>query len=321
MKPHSSRKTPRPGDCLGIVVVLSLVLFGCASMGSDRVEQTGFDAPEQAVAELVAALEADDTDRLMAIFGPDGEKIVFSGDNVQDNANRKNFVRLYNQQHGLEKKSAQEAILTVGPDEWPFPVPIVKRSDRWYFDSRAGAEELLDRQIGRNELGVIEVMLAYTDAQREYAMEDRDGDGIYEYAQRMVSLEGGRDGLYWKAAENEDLSPFGPLVAAAAQEGYPVPGAVDSPPTPYRGYFYKILKKQGKHASGGAYDYVVDGKMIFGFALLAYPAEYGSSGIMTFMVNQEETVYEKDLGEDTAARAKAMTAYDPDPTWDKVAGQ
>ena len=254
-------------------------------MKSEGVKQAGFDSPEQALAELVSSAGAHDTDRLLAIIGPAEKELIFSGDELQDKVNREEFVRLYHQKHSLEKESAQKAILLVGPEDWPFPIPIVKRADKWYFDSPAGAEELLNRHIGRNELKVMEVMLAYTDAQREYAEQDRNGDGVFEYAQRMMSREGSRDGLYWEAAGDEEQSPFGPLVAVAAREGHLDIKETVSAPTPYHGYFYKILKRQGAHAPGGAYDYLVNDKMIFGFALVAYPAEYESSGIMTFIVS------------------------------------
>lgn len=321
MMPYSRNGKLAPRYCSGLTAILTVLVFGCASMGSENVKQAGFDSPAQALTELVTAAGAHDTDRLLAVFGPDEKELVFSGDEIQDKISREEFVRLYHQKHSLEKESPQKIILVVGPDDWPFPIPIVKRAGKWYFDSLAGTEELLNRRIGRNELKVIEVMLAYTDAQREYAAKDRNGDGVFEYAQRVMSREGTRDGLYWEATGNDEESPFGPMMAVAAQEGYLEKKDADSPPTPYHGYFYKILKRQGAYAPGGAYDYLVNAKMIFGFALVAYPAEYGSSGIMTFTVNQSGIVYEKDLGEDTAKQVKAMNTYDPDPTWKKAEDQ
>lgn len=318
MMPYSRNGKLTPVSLSGLAALLAVLVFGCASMRSEGLKQAGFDSPEQALTELVSAAGAHDTDRLLAIFGPAEKEIVSSGDQIQDKADREAFVRLYHQKHSLEKESAQKAILLVGPDDHPFPIPIVKQADKWYFDSPAGAEELLNRRIGRNELKVIEVMLAYTDAQREYAAQDRNGDGVFEYAQRIMSREGTRDGLYWEATGDEEQSPFGPMVAVAAQEGHLEKKDADSPPVPYQGYFYKILKSQGAHAPGGAYDYLVNAKMIFGFALVAYPAQYGSSGIMTFTVNQSGTVYEKDLGEETEKQAKALNIFDPDPTWKKA---
>lgn len=318
MMPYSRNRKLSPVSLSGLTALLAVLVFGCASMKSEGVKQTGFDSPEQALTELISAAGAHDTDRLLAIIGPAEKELIFSGDELQDKVNREVFVRLYHQKHRLEKENGQKAILFVGPDDHPFPVPIVKRADKWYFDSPAGAEELLNRRIGRNELKVMEVMLAYTDAQREYAEQDRNGDGVSEYAQRMMSREGSRDGLYWEATGDEEQSPFGPLVAVATREGHLEMKETDAPQTPYHGYFYKILKRQGAHAPGGAYDYLVHGRMIFGFALVAYPAEYGSSGIMTFMVNQSGMVFENDLGEDTEKHAKALNTYDPDPTWKKA---
>ncbi|MFI5324152.1 MAG: DUF2950 domain-containing protein, partial [Thermodesulfobacteriota bacterium] len=193
---------------------------------------------------------------------------------------------------------------------------IVKKGERWIFDTEAGREEILNRRIGRNELNVIEVLHAYVDAQREYASKDRNGDGSLEFAQKLVSTNGKHDGLYWETKEGEEMSPFGPLAAQAAKEGYNVKPQSDDY-SPYHGYFYKILKGQGKSAHGGRYDYVVNGKMILGFALVAYPSKYGSSGIMTFIVNQEGVVYEKDLGKNTADIAQSMKWYDPDGSWKK----
>jgi hypothetical protein len=217
----------------------------------------------------------------------------------------------------LEKETDKKVTLVVGTHDWPFPVPIVKKGETWVFDTMAGKEELLNRRIGRNELNTIKVCLAYVDAQREYALKDRDGDGLLEYAQKFRSTAGKKDGLYWQAKEGEEQSPLGDLAARAVKEGYTSKKPGDNP-VPYHGYFYKILKAQGKNAPGGAYDYVVKGSMIGGFALVAYPAEYGNSGVMTFIVNHDAVVYEKDLGKDTAKIASTMTKYDPDKSWKKA---
>jgi hypothetical protein len=208
-------------------------------------------------------------------------------------------------------------ILEVGDDLWPFPIPIVKTNGGWYFDTAVGKEELLNRRIGTNELATIPVMRAYVDAQREYASEDRDGSEILKYAQRLVSSPGKHDGLYWPLEPGGEESPLGPLVAYAQEEGYnpEIRAEEEVERGPYHGYHFKILTRQGKHARGGQYNYVINGNMIAGFALVAWPAEYGDSGIMTFIVNQQGRVYQKDLGPNTAKLARNMTEYDPDPTW------
>jgi len=216
----------------------------------------------------------------------------------------------------LVKEGDAKAVLEVSKDAWPLPIPIVMKRGTWRFDTRAGKEEILNRRVGRNELNTIQVCLAYVDAQRDYADLIREIDGRRKYAQQLFSEPGMKDGLYWEARPGEPPSPLGPLVAEAQKEGYK--RNPDSKPSPYHGYFYRILKAQGRNAPGGNYDYVVDGNMIGGFALIAYPATYGSSGVMTFMVNQDGVVYQKDLGEDTLSVAPGLTEYDPDGTWAEV---
>jgi hypothetical protein len=209
--------------------------------------------------------------------------------------------------------------LVVGSNDWPFPIPLVKKSEGWIFDTDKGREEILNRRIGQNELAAIQVSLAYVDAQREYAMKDRDGDGILEYARRFRSDAGKKNGLYWERKADEEQSPFGPIVVRAQKTGYAARGTGASQTTaPYHGYFYKILERQGKDAAGGAYSYLVKGKMIGGFALVAYPAQYGNSGVMTFIVNYEGTMFQKNLGKNTTTTASAMTEYNPDSTWSEV---
>ena len=203
--------------------------------------------------------------------------------------------------------------LCIGKDNWPLPIPIVKAGEIWVFDAEQGKQEILNRRIGRNELHVMDVLHAYTDAQHEYASRDCGGCGVVEFAQRLISTQGKRDGLYWEVKKGEKESPLGPLVARAAKEGY-----ADADLSPFHGYYFKILKGQGKHARGGAYDYVVKGKMILGFALVAYPAEYGNSAVMVFIVNQEGIIYEKDLGKDTTRIAEGMKFFNPDKTWKRV---
>lgn len=288
-----------------------------SSAATTKARPKTFASPEEAVTALVDAMKSGDKAELSAIFGPGSESLISSGDNVVDKAGRERFLRNYEEKNSLEKKGDEEAILQVGKDDWPFPIPIRRKGSAWVFDTKAGKEEFLNRRIGRNELNTIDVLEAYVVAQREYAKKDWDGDGVYPYAQKFASTPGKKDGLYWEAKEGEEPSPFGPLAARAAHEGYTRKGKTEKP-SPYYGYHFKILKAQGKDAPGGEYDYVVKGNMILGFGLLAYPAQYGSSGIMTFIVNQDGVVYEKDLGKGTAKAAPAMKRYDPDGTWKKV---
>lgn len=276
--------------------------------------QKSFASPEQAVKELITALKANDVAEMLAILGPDGKEIVSTGDEVADKSARERFVQEFETFNGLEMEDDTKATLIVGAEDWPLPIPIVKRGETWLFDTKKGKEEVLDRMIGRNELDVIEACQAYVDAQREYAGTDWNNDGVLEYAQKLLSDKGKRNGLYWEAAEDEITSPLGPFFANAVQEGYSArkPGEKRSP---FRGYFFKILKAQGKHAPGGAYDYAINSHMVAGFALVAYPAQYGSSGIMTFMVNQNGVIYQRDLGKNTAGIAEGIRKFDPDKTW------
>ena len=296
---------------LAIFIVMNVL--GCTpAVKEEAAEQKKFASPQQALAALVTAVQDDNDAELLAILGPGSEDLTSSGDKVADRNGRARFLKAYEEKNRLEQSEGR-AELFVGNKDYPFAIPIVLQGDAWIFDTGAGIEEILNRRIGRNELHTIDVMQAYTDAQREYACTERDG-GRQEFAQRFASSEGRKDGLYWPAGEGEEESPFGLLIARAVEEGYT--GGLDAdPPEPFHGYFFKILRAQGEHASGGAFDYVADGKMVLGFALVAYPASYGASGIMTFIVNQEGVIYEKDLGDDTTAAAAAMTTFDPDDTW------
>jgi hypothetical protein len=224
---------------------------------------------------------------------------------------------MYEEKSELTREGDEKAVLEVGKDGWPFPIPIVKVAGAWRFDTKEGKQEILNRRIGKNELSAIQACLAYFDAQRDYASKGGDGKGLPEYAQKFFSEPGKKDGLYWEAKEGEAQSPLGPLFAAAQERGYTrkTPG---QQPSPYLGYYYRILTAQGKNAPGGAYSYLVNGKLVGGFALVAYPAQYGASGIMTFMVSHDGVVYQKDLGKKTEAVAKAMKTFDPDETWRKV---
>lgn len=298
--------------------IVSLTLFLCLSMAgmSSAASQKEFVSPSAAALAFIAALEKNDERELLAIFGPDAEELISSGDEVDDLASRRSFLEAYNEQNRIISDMDKQ-LLVIGKREWPFPIPLVKRKDMWVFDTSSGKDEILNRRIGRNELNTIQVLLAIVDAQREYAIEDRDNDTPVEYAQKFNSTPGKKDGLYWETKMGEEESPLGKLVANARAEGYGSEGSKDGS-TPYQGYYYRIMTAQGSNAPGGAYDYIVNGRMIGGFAVVAYPAEYGNSGIMTFIVNHDGKVYQKDLGENSAELANAMMVYDPDNTWEIV---
>ncbi|RJX29617.1 MAG: DUF2950 domain-containing protein [Desulfurivibrio sp.] len=298
-----------------LAMLTAMLLLTASAMAQQPAAARIFATPQQAVAALVAAVRDNSDAELLAILGPGSEDLISSGDQVADKNSRARFLKVFEEKNSLVQENEGRAVLLVGARDYPFPIPLVRLQEAWIFDTRAGKEEILNRRIGRNELHTIEVMHAYTDAQREYACMKRSGGGA-EFAQKFTSSEGGKDGLYWQAEEGGEESPFGPLIARATEEGYRG-GLDDVPPEPFHGYYFKILKAQGGHATGGPFDYVADGKMVLGFALVAYPARYGASGIMTFIVNQEGVIYEKDLGEDTAATAAAMSAYNPDGTWSR----
>jgi hypothetical protein len=249
-------------------------------------------------------------------LGPGSEDLQ-NPDRIQATNELKTFSSALAETNHLVHVSDTLVVLELGDDLWPFPVPLVKTNGGWFFDTDTGKDELLNRRIGKNELATLPVMRAYVDAQREYASSDHDGDEILEFAQRLVSSPGKQNGLYWPPAFDGDLSPLGPLVAYAQAEGYS-PESQDFDEVqrgPYHGYLFKILTRQGKHALGGKYNYVINGHMIGGFALVAWPAEYGDSGVMSFIVNQQGRVYQKDLGKSTTKIVQKMSAYDPDPSW------
>ena len=296
---------------LSVALAIMLALQ-CATFAAPA--QKTFASLDEAVNALVAALRAADRKALVEILGPQGNPLVWSGDDVADRAAFQRFTAEYDRAHRLEG-GAGKVVLFVGDDDFPFPIPLVPDGPRWLWDTDAGDDELLNRRIGENELATIQVCLAYVDAQREYYSR---GQGLLEYAQRLDSTKGKHDGLYWETRPGELDSPLGPLVARARAAGYPLPPPRG--PAPYHGYFYRILIAQGPDAPGGAYDFVVRGHMIGGFALVAYPASYGASGIMTFIVNQDGVVYQKDLGPKTAQAANAMKTYNPDRTWAEAEG-
>jgi len=311
---NSSFRDIRLVPSRALLALLAAAIFFFAT-AAGALAQEDYKTPQDAVDALVAAARSGDEKALLFILGPDGDDITSSGDKVADEATRKRFVELYDAKHEIAMKGERKAILIVGGNDYPFPIPLERvKSGLWSFDTVEGRDEILYRRIGRNELDAIQTCLAYVDAQNEYAEKDRTGAGIGVYAQRFISQPGKKDGLYWPAAQGEEQSPLGELFADASREGY----RTGQGRSPYHGYYYKILTKQGPAAPGGAADYVVDGKMIGGFALVAYPAEYRNSGVMSFIVNYEGTVFQKDLGPNTADNAEAMMTFNPDSTWRKV---
>jgi hypothetical protein len=274
-----------------------------------------FATPQEAVRALNEAVTTTNRSALAALFGRDSEKLA-NPDSVQGAQELAEFAAAFNSTNHLTRESDTRMVLEVGPQAWPFPIPLVKAANGWQFDTAAGLDEIFNRRVGRNELDVLRVMRAYVEAQREYASRDRDGDEVLEYAQKISSSPGQTDGLYWPPDLNGEISPLGPGVARAQAEGYfsALPGS-DDEPQPFHGYLFKILTRQGKHAPGGKYNYIINGNMIGGFALVAWPVEYGESGVMTFIVNQQGRVYERDLGLDTAKAVRKMKAYDPDSSW------
>jgi len=272
-----------------------------------------FATPKAAVSALVAAVSTSNTNALQDIFGP-GATDIENPDQVQAAREFAEFSAALSLTNQLVPESDVKYTLEVGAKSWPFPIPIVKSGDRWFFDTAAGKDEILNRRIGENELATLDSVRAYVAAQREYAAKDRNGDGVLAYAQKIISSPGAKDGLYWSPDLDGEISPLGPLVAQAETEGYTV-HVKGSAPQPFHGYFFKVLKQQGAAAPGGKYCYIINGHMIAGFALVAWPAAYGQSGIMTFIVNQQGRVYQKDLGPKTAKIAASLKTYNPDPTW------
>jgi Protein of unknown function (DUF2950) len=260
---------------------------------------------------LIRAVQSGNEKELLEIFGTDGKDIISSGDQVEDQKNRDAFAEKYQRMNRLVKEPDGTVRLYVGAENWPMPIPLVNWKDTWYFDTSAGKEEILFRRIGRNEISTIAVLRELVAAQKEYYAKTHD-DGVKQYAQKFVSDEGKHNGLYWNASNRENESPIGPLVAYASSEGYA------KKLSPFQGYYFRVLMGQGNHASGGAKNYVVNGQMTRGFAFLAYPAEYANSGIMSFVVDQDGVLYQKDLGPKTAELANALREYDPDKTWSRV---
>jgi hypothetical protein len=304
-----------------MITLLALLLACPALQGTSHAKEPAasqriFSSPEEARQALITAAQEKNRDALTAIFGP-AQRDLQPGDPVEEKSEFEHFSQ--HVQEGVEvvKEGESKAILQIGSEKWPFPIPIVKKGDGWIFDTAAGREEILTRRIGHNELVAINVCRAYAQAQHEYYdMQNHEGDQVPKYAQHMISRPGKRDGLYWPTPPGGEASPLGPLVAKAKEEGYMAPRkAGESGPRPFHGYYFKILKKQGKSAPGGKYDYVINGNMVAGYAMVAYPSRWGVSGVMTFIVNQSGRVYEKNLGPKTEKIAKKMKAYNPDPSW------
>jgi hypothetical protein len=287
------------------------------SAGS-AVQQQGFATPDAAADALFKANQANDVAALLGIFGPDGEKLVVSGDPVADTAARKRFVDAYTASHALTPANGGRMVLVIGPNAWPVPIPLEQVGESWRFDASRGAQEIVDRRIGRNELMTIRTLLAVVAAQNDYFDRLQRGSGAGAYAQRFLSTPGHQDGLYWDVAAGEAPSPLGPLIEQAESEGYPGANATTGKQTPYQGYFYRLLKAQGRDAPGGAKAYLRDGRMTEGFAFVAWPAVYEASGVVTFLVDQDGIVFQKNLGPDTAKIAGRMTRFNPDFTWARV---
>jgi hypothetical protein len=318
MRPLGGTKKKRHliGVVLVIVIAIVSLSIGCKKSAQASARPTTFASQDEAGKAVYDAARSGDSNTLLLLFGADAKDLLFSGDPVQDKAARDKFAAAYEQMHRWGKLKDGGLVLSIGAENYPFPFRLEKNSaGQWYFDSNSARDEILARRIGDNELAVIDVLNAMADAQAEYFAQTHDGSRVPQYAQRFVSDEGKRNGLYWKVAENQPESPLGPLAAYASSEGYRGKGQT---PQPFHGYIYRILTKQGEQAQGGAKSYIVNGNMTGGFAILAYPAEYLNSGVMTFMTNQDGVVFQKDLGEKTSDLAEGITAFDPGDGWTPV---
>jgi hypothetical protein len=280
--------------------------------------QRSFASAEDAVSAFVAALRNNQETDLHAILGPEADRVLHSGDRYADRELHQRFIALYDEKHAIDQSSSGRAELTVGPDDWPMPIPLVEHDGRWMFDAKAGAQTIIDRRIGRNELSAIRTLLASVDAQHDYFDRAKQATGHGEYAARLLSSPGRHDGLYWPAADGEPESPLAPLIDAARDAGYPGE-LIGGKPIPYEGYFFRSLKAQGPNGDGGAKSYMQSGRMVGGFAFVAWPAVFEASGIMTFIVGPDGDLYQKDLGPETAKIAAQLSSFDPDPTWSRVA--
>jgi hypothetical protein len=313
-------KTNTPNDsslCANIFLLVCVLVLLSFSTLARAADQKTFATPSEAVQALVKAAEDANQDEMVAVLGDNAKELVYSGDPVQDKAGMEGFVKAYKTKHAIIKQDDQTCVLQVGASAWPMPIPIINDGGKWRFDAAAGKQELLYRRIGHNELGAIAACRGYIDAQKDYVLVGHDGLPAGIYAQKLMSSPGKQDGLYWETAEGEPASPAGPLLANASAEGYTGQG-LGGKAQPYHGYFYRVLKAQGSAANGGAKSYLVDSRLAQGVALVAFPAQYRVSGVMTFIINQNGVVYQKDLGEKTSEVAAAMTEYNPDKSWTKV---
>ena len=301
--------------CIRVGLIAAVVCGVCFALSEPPAfaSQQVFPSTAAAAKALIEAAQKDDLNALESILGSDAKEVISSGDPVADNNARGTLVTKYNEMHRVAYDDRGRVVLYIGADNWPFPIPIVKEGDGWVFDTESGKEELLYRRIGQNELYTVDVLRDLADAQREYASEGRDGD-VKQFARKIQSDSGKHDGLYWPVAAGEPESPIGPLIADATAEGYKTGAAT---PIPFHGYYYKVLTRQGKNAPGGAIDYTDHGKMTKGFAFLAYPAAYRASGVMTFMINQDGVMVQKDLGPETPKLANKISEFNPDKTWDQ----
>jgi hypothetical protein len=300
----------------GLIVLALIISLGACSK-SEKPSNKVFASPEDAGNALLEAAKSGDQNAVLAIFGPESKEFLLSGDAVQDKAAVDAFVTSYGTMHRWRKMPEDAQVLLIGADNFAFPIPLKKNSaGQWFFDAAAGKDEIQNRRIGRNELAVIEVCGALVDAQAEYFSQPHEGGGPNQFAVKFISDSGKQNGLYWESADGQPKSPLGPLAAFATTEGYNVKANSHAP---FHGYYFHMLNKQGSHAPGGARDYVVNGKMVGGFAFVAYPAEYGNSGVMTFLINQDGVLLQKDLGKTTTETAAAMTEFDPDTSWSVVA--
>jgi hypothetical protein len=301
-----------------MIAAAPLPMTAYAAPGNLSIVQKSFAAPEEAGKALADAVRAKDVEALLAVVGPKSRSWLFSGDKVADREAWDKFLLAYERKNSISQGADGRAMLMVGDGDWSFPAPLVKKDGSWIFDSAAGREEIINRRVGENELSAIQTLLATVDAQREYAAADLDGNGYNDYARRFISSAGAKDGLYWPATANQPLSPLGPLVGEAAREGYRHKGGQGKEPQPYHGYNFRMLTAQGVNAPGGAYSYLVNDRMIGGFAVVAYPAKYGVSGVMTFVVNHDGTVYQKNLGKNTKIEALRMRRFNPDSSWNEA---
>lgn len=307
LKHHTTTFTIR------LLILAFAVPFTACKKAPDKPAISAFATPDDAGNALLTAAKADDQNALLAIFGPDSKELIVSGDPVQDKTTKDQFVAGYGAMHRWRRMPDGGQILLVGADNFPFPIPLKKNADgQWYFDTAAGREEVLNRRIGRNEFAIIAVCGAVADAEAQYHSQPHDDDKTKQYAVKFISDAGKQNGLYWKADDGQPASPLGPMAAFATAEGYT---AKPEGHTAFHGYYFRMLKGQTAQAPGGAKDYMVNGKMTGGFAFVAYPAEYGNSGVMTFIMNQDGVLLQKDLGKTTTDTATAMNLFDPDPTW------